>query len=604
VIVLDVQGLTASRPSRPLFTDLDLTVRRGDRVGVVGMNGCGKSTLLRIIAGETGSDSGDVRYGRGTRVGYLPQNPALASGSVRSAVGSTWQVAAMLDRLGMTSHLDTSTDQLSGGQSKRVALAALLAGEWDLLVLDEPTNHLDLDAIGFLEECLDAFTGGLVLVTHDRHVLDRITTKVVEIDRGRVYVHQPAGEHRASGYAAYLEARAERIAREVNEERSHRNLVRRELVWLRRGAPARTSKPKARVDAARALLAARSGAAGLRPDLVMSDASDHRAETRRLGSKGIEVHGAGFTWPDGTLVLRAFEHIFEPGDRVGVVGPNGAGKSTLLDLLAGRLQPTVGRIEVGRTVHLGYYDQTSRDLDGSQRVRDAVAGEKGQPSLDDVELMRRFWFDGDAQFAPIGTLSGGEKRRLHLLLTLLEQPNVLLLDEPTNDLDLDTLRALEDYLDDWPGIVMVVSHDRTFLDRTVTEVMALDGTGRVSMVRGGVEGWLAQRRVPTPTSRPPSPPSPRTAAETVVFRSPSTLRRLLARAESVMSEAIAHRSRLETEIADQVARGVPDHHVLSRLSEQLAAAQVDVESAEMAWLDLAGEAESRGLDTEGNGRMS
>lgn len=604
MIVLDVQGLTASRPSRPLFTDLDLTVRRGDRVGVVGMNGCGKSTLLRIMAGEAASDSGDVRYGRGTRVGYLPQNPVLAPGSVRSAVGSNWQVAAMLDRLGMSSHLDTPTDQLSGGQSKRVALAALLAGEWDLLVLDEPTNHLDLDAIGFLEERLGAFTGGLVLVTHDRHVLDRITTKVVEIDRGRVYVHQPAGEHRTSGYAAYLDARAERIAREVDEERSHRNLVRQELAWLRRGAPARTSKPKARVDAARALLAARSGPAGLRSDLVLSDASDHRSEIRRLGSKGVEIHGVGFTWPNGSLVLHPFEHIFEPGDRVGVVGPNGAGKSTLLDLIAGRLQPTVGRVEVGRTVHLGYYDQTSRDLDGSQRVRDAVAGEKGQPSLDDVELMRRFWFDGDTQFAPIGTLSGGEKRRLHLLLTLLEQPNVLLLDEPTNDLDLDTLRALEDYLDDWPGIVVVVSHDRAFLDRTVTEVMAVDESGRVSMVRGGVEGWLAQRRVPSPTSRPTVAPTRRAESEAVVFRSPSTLRRLLTRAESVMSEAIAHRSRLETEIAAEVAHGVPDHQVLSRLSEQLAAAQMEVESAEMAWLDLAGEAESRGLDVEGNGRVS
>ncbi|MFM7756306.1 MAG: ABC-F family ATP-binding cassette domain-containing protein [Actinomycetota bacterium] len=605
MIVLDAQGLAASRPLRPLFSDLDLTVRRGDRVGVVGMNGCGKSTLLRILAGETAPDFGEVRYGRGARLGYLSQNPVLAPGSVRTAVGSSWQAAAMLDRLGMSSHLDASTDRLSGGQSKRVALAALLAGEWDLLVLDEPTNHLDLDAIGFLEDRLAAFTGGLVLVTHDRHVLDRITTKVVEIDRGRVHVHQPAGEHRTSGYAAYLEARAERIAREVDEERSHRNLVRQELVWLRRGAPARRSKPKARVDAARAVLAARSGAAGLRPDLALSDAAEHRTEIRRLGSKGIEMHGVGFTWPDGSLVLHPFEHSFEPGDRVGVVGPNGAGKSTLLDLLAGRLQPTVGRIEVGRTVHLGYYDQTSRDLDGSQRVREAVAGDKGQPSLADVELMRRFWFDGDTQFAPIATLSGGEKRRLHLLLTLLEQPNVLLLDEPTNDLDLDTLRALEDYLEDWPGIVVVVSHDRTFLDRTVTEVMAVDESGSVSMIRGGVEGWLAQRRASVPTSRVPvAPPSPRAASESVVFRSPSTLRRLLARAESVMSEAVAHRSRLETEIAAEVGRGVPDHQVLSRLSEQLATAQTDVESAELAWLDLAGEAESRGLDTDGNGRVS
>ena len=200
--------------------------------------------------------------------------------------------------------------------------------------------------------------------------------------------------------------------------------------------------------------------------------------SQRLGSKGIELHGVGFSWPDGTLVLKPFDHELEPGDRLGIVGPNGAGKSTLLDLVAGRLQPTVGALDRGRTVKVGYYDQLGRDLDLSRRVRDAVAGDKGEPSLEDNALMRQFWFDGDAQFAPISTLSGGERRRLQLLLTLTEQPNVLLLDEPTNDLDLDTLRALEEFLDDWPGIVVVVSHDRVFLDRTVSEVMALDARGR------------------------------------------------------------------------------------------------------------------------------
>lgn len=569
------------------------------------MNGCGKSTLLRILAAEITPEAGEVRLGRGTRLGFLPQNPVLARGSVREAIGSGWEAEAMLDRLGMMHYLDRPTDQLSGGQIKRVALAALLAQEWDLLILDEPTNHLDLDAIAFLEDRLDAFTGGLVMVTHDRHVLDRLTTKVLEIDRGRSHVHQPSGIHRGSGYSAYLEARAERIVQEQAQDRAHRNLVRQELAWLRRGAPARTSKPKARVDAARAVLEARRGSAGLRPDLVLDDAAVHRPDGRRLGSKGIELHGAEFAWPDGTVVLRPIEHSLEPGDRLGIVGPNGAGKSTLLDLLAGRHVPTTGEVEIGRTVQIGYYDQLSRDLDGSKRVRDLVAGDKGEPSLADVELMRRFWFDGDTQFAPVATLSGGEKRRLHLLLTLLERPNVLLLDEPTNDLDLDTLRALEDYLEEWSGIVVVVSHDRTFLDRTVTEVMALDGNGNAAMVRGGVEGWLAARRAASSSTKTPTLGRDTVPTKSVgrvkepgvvKVKSPSTIRRLLSQAEASLDAARTRCETVEREIALAVTVQPPDHVLLARLSEQLATAQSSVEAAETVWLDLASEAESRGIE--------
>lgn len=515
----------------------------------------------------------------------------------------------MLDRLGMTPHIDSPTDHLSGGQMKRVALAGLLAREWDGLILDEPTNHLDLDAISFLEEQLAQFNGGLIMVTHDRHVLDRLTTKVLELDRGRAFMHQPTGIHRSSGYAAYLDARAERIAREAVHDQVQRNLVRQELAWLRRGAPARSTKPKARLDAARNLLAAKRESAGHRPELVLSDATAHRLSAQRLGSKGIELEGVGFVWPNGTEVLRPFDHIFEPGDRVGIVGPNGAGKSTFLDLLAQRLRPTTGRIDIGRTVQIGYYDQLSRDLDGTKRVRDLVAGDKGVPSHDDTELMRIFWFDGDAQFAEVSTLSGGEKRRLLLLLTLIEQPNVLLLDEPTNDLDLDTLRALENYLEDWPGIVVVVSHDRAFLDRTVTEVMAIDGSGVMTMVRGGVAGWLAQRqamsattsrssteKVRTPTAAEPSSTRGGLTAPTK-SKSPSTVRRLLVQAEKSLQVATEHRARLEAELSSAVARTPPDHVLLGRLSEELAAAQTALESAEVLWLDLAADAESRGIDT-------
>ena len=512
MILIDAQGLRASRPNRPLFTDLSLTLSDGDRIGVVGLNGCGKSTLLSFLSGARDPEAGVVRRGRGTRVGALAQLPLLPVGRVRDVVcdgleDREWQGDAMLDRLGMASMSDASTDELSGGQRKRVALAALLAREWDALILDEPTNHLDLDAIAFLEEWLADFPGGLLLVTHDRHVLDRVTNKVLEIDCGHGYIHVPQNRTAGSGYAAYLAARSEREEQAVAAEQTRKNQARRELAWLRRGAPARSTKPKARVDAAKALIARGPEAAAREGDIGLSLGST------RLGSRGVELHGVDFSWPgDGSrLVLADVNHMFEPGDRVGVVGANGVGKSTLLDLIAGRLQPTRGTVAVGATVKIGYYDQLGRELDLQQRVRAAVAGDKSEPSIADGKLMRQFWFDDDTQMAPIGTLSGGERRRLQLLLTLVEQPNVLLLDEPTNDLDLDTLRALEEFLDDWPGIVVVVSHDRVFLDRTVNEVFAIDGHGRATVVPGGVAGWLAHHTAPVATPAPRSTPAPRGA---------------------------------------------------------------------------------------------
>ena len=603
MILIDAQGLRASRPNRPLFDDVSLTVSDGDRIGVVGLNGCGKSTLLRIISGDLDPEAGVVRRGRGARIGVLAQQPVLPVGTVRDAVGHGWRGEAMLDRLGMSGLLSSPTNELSGGQQKRVALAALLVLDWEALILDEPTNHLDLDAIAYLEEWLANYSGGLLLVTHDRHVLDRVTNKVLEIDRGHAYLHVPAGWNSGSGYAAYLAARIEREEQAATSEQARKNLARHELAWLRRGAPARSTKPKARVEAAKALIERRPEAAARSGELGLSLGS------QRLGSKGVELHGVAFSWPasqsdadaPGALVLKPFDHMLEPGDRLGIVGPNGAGKSTLLDLIAERLVPTQGHIERGRTVKVGYYDQLGRDLDVTQRVRDAVAGDKGAPSLEDLALMRQFWFDGDAQFAPISLLSGGERRRLQLLLTLIEQPNVLLLDEPTNDLDLDTLRALEEFLDDWPGIVVVVSHDRVFLDRTVIEVLALDGAGGAQLVRGGVAGWLTQRAqaaaaapsqavTATPRAAPAAPSSPKPAS----VKSPSTLRRLLSQAERALAHATETCQRLGAELS--TAGG--DHQLLARLSAELAEAQSKVDTAEESWLALAAEAELQGLTVD------
>jgi ABC transport system ATP-binding/permease protein len=615
-VVIDADRVSAVRPDRPLFTDLSVTVSDGDRLGVVGLNGCGKSTLLSHLARRRTPESGEVRWANGARVGFLDQDPQLPAGSVGEAVVAMsgceqWQAEAMLDRLGMTALAESSTAELSGGQRKRTALAALLVGEFEALILDEPTNHLDLEAIAFLEEWLRAYRGALVMVTHDRHVLDRVTNKVLELDRGRGYIHVPSGWHSGSGYAAYLDGRAEREEQAEAAEQTRRNLARTELAWLRRGAPARTSKPKARIAAATALVSARPQQAARAGDLALSD---RRLASARLGSKGVELAGVSFAWPDGSSVLRDCTISLEPGDRIGIVGPNGAGKTTLLDLIVGRLTPTAGEIDRGTTVSIGYYDQTGATLDPTQRVRDAVAGDKGEPSLADVTLMRRFWFDGDAQFAPIGLLSGGERRRLQLLLVLLQQPNVLLLDEPTNDLDLDTLRALEDFLDGWPGIVVAVSHDRAFLDRVTDELLvvdgASDGSGGVRWLRGGVSVWLAERLARSGTGAPrsvattqagpagsaaaagrPAGTAATASTPTRSGASPSTIRRRLGQAERDLAEAVRRR-----DAAAAALQEMTDHMQAPKLSAVYDAAQGAVDAAEEAWLLLAAEAESLGLE--------
>ena len=609
MICVDGQGLAASRPNRALYSDVSVTVSTGDRLAVVGLNGCGKSTLLRVLAGVAEPESGVVRFGRGVRIGHLAQEPDVPAGVVADIVGARWhgvdasvdrwRGAAVVDRLGMGHLIDADTTTLSGGQRKRVALASLLAGEHDLLVLDEPTNHLDLDAIGFLEGWLANFAGALVLVTHDRHVLDRVTTEVLELDRGRAYLHVPRGEHAGSGYAAYLAGRVEREQQAATAEDVRRNLARNELAWLRRGAPARTAKPKARIASAKAIVEGGPQVAARSGDLDLGALG-----SSRLGSKVVELHGVGFAWPGvAKPVLQHVEHLIEPGDRLGVVGANGAGKTTLLDLLAGRLRPTHGRVERGATVRIGYYDQHGAELDPAMRVRDAVAGPHRPASHEDASLLARFWFDTDAQWAEIGTLSGGERRRLQLLLVLAEQPNLLLLDEPTNDLDLDTLRALEDHLETWTGALVVVSHDRTFLDRTVEEVLAIDDLGRAELVRGGFAGWLARRAASiapggaagnagtvTGTSGGRSQ-LVRSAEPTRTTRSPSTLRRLLTSAERDLAAASAQRNALIGELATAGA----DHRRMTELGRRLEQLDSQLAATEERWMTLAGEAEAAGL---------
>ncbi len=590
VICVDIAGVGMAQPDKVLFRDVAVTISTGDRVAVVGVNGSGKTTLLRILTGALQPDTGDVRFGRGVRIASLEQDPVLPAGTVHDVLGDSWEVAAAATSLGVQPLFERRTDTLSGGQAKRVALAKVLAGDQqeahDMVVLDEPTNHLDLEAIEWLESRLITMKAALVLVTHDRHALDRLTTAVgpstvVELDAGRAHLHQAAAG--TSAYATYLDARAARIEREAQEESTRRILARRELAWLRRGAPARSTKPKARLRSAAEIISGGPGAAGVR-----GAALELGAGTTRLGNQVVELVGVTQRFGDRT-VFSDVDLLIEPGARLAVVGPNGSGKTTLLDIVAGRTLPTAGDVRRGRTVVVGYADQHSTTLDPDVVVRELVAGPHREPDHEDKALLERFWFDSTAQYAPVRMLSGGERRRLELVMVLATQPNLLILDEPTNDLDLDTLRALEAFLDDWPGALVAASHDRAFLDRVADHVLAIDDDGTMRRVPGGVAGWLAERAhgvgrrtvKPAPVADRGTPPPARSGP------SPSTIRRQLREAEQAMIKAQRRVDALTVQLD-----GETDHETLVAVGADLATAQLELDDYEARWLELAEQLET------------
>ena len=561
-VLVDLERVTVRFADRPIVADLSLTIKDGDRLGVVGINGTGKSTLLRVLAGDLEPDQGVVRRGRGIRTSALLQTPTLRPGTVREAIGSGWKVEAAIDKLGMSSSLDTNVASLSGGQAKRVALASVVATPGELLILDEPTNHLDLAGIAWLEQWLASYRGGLVIVSHDRHLLDRVTTRMLELDRASSYLHE-------GGYASYLEAKSIRADLAESAEATRRNLARTELAWLRRGAKARTRKPQARIDAARALIEGHP-----QPDARPGDL-ELVAAMPRLGRHVVDLDDVTMELPDGRRVLDGVHRKVGPAERIGIVGLNGVGKSTLLDCIAGRRSPSSGSVTLGKTVVVGYYDQHSSTLNETLRVRDVVAGPHRPPgSPEDLNLMQRFWFTGNLPFTAVGDLSGGERRRLQLLAVLASQPNVLLLDEPTNDLDLETLRALEEFLDAWPGTAFIVSHDRAFLERTTDVLLGIDGEGKVRELSGGLDEWLAEQR--RTEVRPPV-----TEERAPDVSAPSANKRL-----RELDRTMAKLNRQQEKL-NAALLATTDRDQAANLGRELHGVRSELESAELEWLQLA-----------------
>ena len=492
-MLLSAEQLTKTYGTRILLDSVSFYVEPGDKVGIIGVNGCGKSTLLRLLAGAEEPDGGAVRPDPNVRLAYLPQNPVFPGehtvleqvllgldGDDRAL--AEYEAKTILNQLGVP-RFDQKMEELSGGERRRVALAAVLARPCDVLLLDEPTNHLDDRMVGWLEDYLRGWKGALVMVTHDRYFLERIVTKMVEVEGGKLYTYE-------GNYDKYLERKAARLESEKASERKRQAILRREYQWVMQGPTARGTKSRERLERYEALK--------VQTGPTEKSTLELSARASRLGKKTVELAGVTKAFGDRTVV-RDFDCMLLRDDRIGIVGSNGSGKSTLLNLMAGALAPDSGTVEVGETVRFGYFRQEVPDMDGDIRVIDYVKEignniETAEGMLTASQLLEQFLFPVEVQWSPICKLSGGEKRRLYLLSVLAAAPNVLLLDEPTNDLDIQTLSILEDYLDTFPGAVIAVSHDRYFLDRVVRRVFAVEGDGSVRAYPGGYTEYLDAKR--------------------------------------------------------------------------------------------------------------
>lgn len=523
--LLTIENVSKSYSEKKLFNNISFGINEGDKIGIIGVNGTGKTTFLKVVSGVEVPDEGKVVKGNSVRVEYLSQSPDFNPESTvleqvfrgdtplmklirqyekamesHTATGeeimkltsqmdsmSAWTIEsdakAILNKLGV-SDFNAKVGNLSGGQRKRIALAAVLISPCDLLILDEPTNHLDNDTIDWLEQYLNKRKGALLMITHDRYFLDRVVNEIIELDKGNLYTYK-------GNYSDFLEKKVEREEMEFASEKKRQNLFRKELAWIRRGAKARSTKQKARIDRFEEL-------SEQKLDIDNSKVEISVASTR-LGKKVIEVNSISKSFGDRKLI-DDFSYILLRDDRVGIIGPNGMGKSTLINIISGKLKPDSGDVEVGETVKIGAFSQETYHMDDSLRVIDYIregaefiSNEEGY-KLSASQMLERFKFPPADQWTPIAKLSGGEKRRLYLLRVLMEAPNVLILDEPTNDLDIETLTILEDYLDEFPGAVISVSHDRYFLDRMATKIFSFEGNGKVDQYTGNYTDYKEDNR--------------------------------------------------------------------------------------------------------------
>lgn len=607
--LINLERVSKSFGVRPLLDNVSLGISLGERVGIVGRNGDGKTTLLEVMTGIEEPDAGRVSRTRGIEIGYLHQGDELVdSHTVREAVlagrqDHEWAADAttrhVVEELLVGVSLDRAVVGLSGGERRRCALAALLLSRHDLIILDEPTNHLDVEAVAWLASHLVGLPSALIVVTHDRWFLDAVCQTTWEVHDGAVDSYE-------GGYAAYVLAKAERQRQAAATETRRQNLARKELAWLRRGAPARTSKPKFRIDAANALIE------DVPPPRDRMELQ--RFASQRLGKDVVDIEDVDLSRGERRLLQHATWRI-GPGDRIGIVGVNGAGKTSLLSLIAGTLAPDVGKVKHGRTVEMQHLTQALDEIDPQARVLPTVESiRRVTKTLDGQELtatslLERFGFTGDRLTARLGDLSGGERRRFQLLKLLLSEPNVLLLDEPTNDLDIDTLNVLEDFLDTWPGTLVVVSHDRYFLERVTDSVWALLGDGQVSMLPRGVEEYLERRsalqdaarqeaardearqatrsrdEVATSASNPGQPDADVSHGAQQKARPGSAedraARKVLARVEKQLERIAAREAELQAEMEAHLT----DYDLLARVGAQLGELAAEKEELELEWLE-------------------
>lgn len=490
--IINIEHISKIFGDKVIFQDASCGIQEGDKIGIIGINGTGKTTFLNILAGKEETDEGSVVRQKGIRLAYLTQHPEYAkedtvlSFACKDTDESDWQamseVKSILNRLGFTDY-EEKMEHLSGGQKKKAALARTLAGNFDVLLLDEPTNHLDEAMLQWLEDYLNRFKGTVIMVTHDRYFLDRVSNRILEISHGSIYSYE-------ANYSKFLELKAQREEMELASERKRQSILRIEMEWAKRGCRARTTKQRARLDRLEAL---KKGNAPVSDGVAELDS----VETR-MGKKTVELHHVTKGYGEKKLI-EDFSYIFLKNQCLGIIGPNGCGKSTLLKLMAGKIQPDAGEVETGETIRMGYFAQDVPDMDSNQRVIDYIRDiAEYVPTRDGKitasQMLERFLFTPDMQYAPVSRLSGGEKKRLHLLSILMQAPNFLALDEVTNDIDIPTMAILEDYLTSFSGIIVAVSHDRYFLDNIADRIFAFDAEGHLRQYEGGYTDYLETKK--------------------------------------------------------------------------------------------------------------